>query len=225
YSSSAAKPPVAVGCLLRFGVAALVAGAVSMLCGSIGAFYLWKVSDKNVYNVHYSMSVNGKVEEGSMEIVSNNNLEKFQTGRIQFSGGKKHYIKSQIKTFQRCISPSQEDEIMPVKFDKKSLIWVAADRPLKTSSFLSTKVLDLCGDLPIFWLQHTYPKEIQERRRKLQDRWKTEKKLCTVYQLDQDYTHCQRICEPLGYNYRGCQVSYRDILPCCWWVACILGVV
>lgn len=58
----------------------------------------------------------------------------------------------------RCVSPSQEDEIMPVKFDEKSLIWVAADRPLKNSSFLSTKILDLCGDLPIFWLQHTYPK-------------------------------------------------------------------
>lgn len=58
----------------------------------------------------------------------------------------------------RCVSPSQEDEIMPVKFDEKSLIWVAADRPLKNSSFLSTKILDLCGDLPIFWLQPTYPK-------------------------------------------------------------------
>uniref|UniRef100_A0A4W5M722 Leukocyte cell-derived chemotaxin 1 n=1 Tax=Hucho hucho TaxID=62062 RepID=A0A4W5M722_9TELE len=51
-----------------------------------------------------------------------------------------------------------EDEIMAVKFDKKSLIWVAADRPLKNSSFLSTKILDVCGDLPIFWLQPTYTK-------------------------------------------------------------------
>lgn len=58
----------------------------------------------------------------------------------------------------RCLSPCQEDEIMPVKFDEESLMWVAADQPLKDSSFLSTKILDLCGDLPIFWLQPTYPK-------------------------------------------------------------------
>lgn len=35
---------------------------------------------QQVYNVHYSMSVNGKVEEGSMEIDSENNLERFVTG-------------------------------------------------------------------------------------------------------------------------------------------------
>lgn len=33
-----------------------------------------------VYNVHYSMSINGKVEEGAMEIDSANNMESFSTG-------------------------------------------------------------------------------------------------------------------------------------------------
>lgn len=33
-----------------------------------------------VYNVHYSMSINGKVEEGTMEIDTENNMEKFSTG-------------------------------------------------------------------------------------------------------------------------------------------------
>ena len=33
-----------------------------------------------VYNVHYSMSINGKVEEGSMEIDAVNNMERFRTG-------------------------------------------------------------------------------------------------------------------------------------------------
>lgn len=33
-----------------------------------------------VYNVHYSMSINGKVEEGTMEIDSANNMERFSTG-------------------------------------------------------------------------------------------------------------------------------------------------
>lgn len=32
-----------------------------------------------VYNVHYSMSINGKVEEGSMEIDAANNMERFST--------------------------------------------------------------------------------------------------------------------------------------------------
>lgn len=45
------------------------------------------------------------------------------------------------------------------------------------------------------------------------------------------YTHCQRICEPLGgyhpwpYHYRGCRVACRVIMPCNWWVARILGLV
>lgn len=33
-----------------------------------------------VYNVHYSMSINGNVEEGSMEIDATNNMERFRTG-------------------------------------------------------------------------------------------------------------------------------------------------
>lgn len=46
---------------------------------------------------------------------------------------------------------------MPVKFEEHSPIWVAADQPLKDNSFLSTKILDLCNDVPIFWLHPTYP--------------------------------------------------------------------
>lgn len=33
-----------------------------------------------VYNVRYSMNINGEVREGSMEIDSDNNLERFTTG-------------------------------------------------------------------------------------------------------------------------------------------------
>lgn len=45
------------------------------------------------------------------------------------------------------------------------------------------------------------------------------------------YTHCQRVCEPLGghqpwpYHYQGCRVVCRVIMPCNWWVARILGLV
>lgn len=37
-------------------------------------------SSVQVYNIHYSVSINGKIEEGSMEIDSENNLERFKTG-------------------------------------------------------------------------------------------------------------------------------------------------
>ena len=47
---------------------------------------------------------------------------------------------------------------MPVKYEENSLIWVAGDQPVKDNSFLSSKVLELYGDLPIFWLKPTYPK-------------------------------------------------------------------
>lgn len=51
--------------------------------------------------------------------------------------------------------PPQEDEVMPAKLEDE-LIWVAADAPLSDPAFLSTKIKDLCGDLPIFWLRPAY---------------------------------------------------------------------
>lgn len=57
-----------------------------------------------------------------------------------------------------CFSSCQTDEIMPVRFDEEFLMWVAAKQPLKDTSFLSNKVLSLCGELPIYWLQPIYPK-------------------------------------------------------------------
>lgn len=53
---------------------------------------------------------------------------------------------------------AQEGKIMPVKYEGSSLIWVAVGQPVRDNSFLSAKVLELCGDLPIFWLKPTYPK-------------------------------------------------------------------
>lgn len=44
---------------------------------------------------------------------------------------------------------------MPAKFED-NLIWVAADAPVPDSSFLSSKITDLCGELPIFWLRPAY---------------------------------------------------------------------
>ncbi|XP_067117346.1 leukocyte cell-derived chemotaxin 1 [Osmerus mordax] len=317
---SGTRSPAAFGRQLWFGGAALVIGAILMFCGAIGAFYLWKGSDRSVYNVRYSMSINGKVKEGTMEIDSDNNLERFRTGSgsdeaveihdfhigitgIHFSGGQKCYIKSQVKASlpdvdsfnKQSLMFDLTDDIMPVKFDDESLIWMAADHPLKDTSFLSTTILDHCGGLPIFWLQPTYHKDGERRKRDTQrakrqfdmEEFETaaeerntvgrvenstskravedEGGLASAvgsgfnpenpYHRSQDgdegtmtfdpmldhrgicctecrrsYTHCQRICEPLGghwpwpYNYRGCQVACRVILPCRWWVARILGI-
>ncbi|XP_018621649.1 leukocyte cell-derived chemotaxin 1 [Scleropages formosus] len=305
YTAGSAKPSGS-GRLLKIGALVLITGALLLLFGAIGAFYFWKVSDKHVYNVHYSMSINGKVEEGSMEIDAENNLERFVTGSgndeavevhdfhigitgIRFAGGEKCYIKTQAKAHlpevetlnKESLMFDLEDEIMPVKFDDESLIWVATDQPLKDNSFLSSKILDLCGDLPIFWLRPTYPKDVERKRRDLgrakrqsqprsnnmaaaeerntADRGQEEEEptfnpenpyhrnlegeesmtfdtmldhqgICCA-ECQRGYTHCQRICEPLGgympwpYAYRGCRVACRVIMPCRWWVGRILGIV
>ncbi|XP_043927622.1 leukocyte cell-derived chemotaxin 1 [Protopterus annectens] len=311
YSAVTGKPTTSSR-LLKFGAVVLLVGAVLLLLGTIGAFYFWKVSDKHVYNVHYSMSINGRVQEGSMEIDTENNQETFKTGSgndeavevhdfqigitgIRFAGGEKCYIKAQSKAHlpdmdslsKETMSFDLEDEIMPAKFDEESLIWIAAEEPIKDNSFLSPKILDLCGELPIFWLRPTYPKDGQRKKREVK-RMKRQRTPATASRnqdadravpearsprpeeeeeetptfnpenpyhqiegeegemiidprLDHEgiccaecrrgYTHCQRICEPLRgyypypYNYDGCRVSCRVIMPCRWWVARILGLV
>ncbi|XP_049904892.1 leukocyte cell-derived chemotaxin 1-like [Epinephelus moara] len=307
--------------LLRFGAVALIVGAVLMLCASVAALYLWKVSDKNVYNVRYSMNINGEVRQGSVEIDSDNNLQRFKTGSgaeeaveihdfqigitgIRFFGGDKCYIKSQIKASlphmgahnKESLMFDLTDEDIPVRFDERFVIWVSAEQPMKDTSFLSDKILGLCGELPIYWLQPIYPKDGERRKRDAQrakrqfnieefeaaaeekdpvshaeddtsrvveeeegaqsaagsaynpenpyhrsgaageegaltfDTMLDHQGICCS-ECQRSYTHCQRICEPLRgywpwpYNYRGCQVACRVIMPCRWWVARILGVV
>uniref|UniRef100_A0AAY4ASE4 Leukocyte cell-derived chemotaxin 1 n=1 Tax=Denticeps clupeoides TaxID=299321 RepID=A0AAY4ASE4_9TELE len=92
---------------------------------------------------------------------------------IRFSGGEKCYIKTQAKGHlpeidglnKDSLTFDLEDEIMPAKFEEESLIWVASEQPLKDNSFLSAKILDLCGDLPIFWLRPIYPNGGQKKKR------------------------------------------------------------
>ncbi|XP_023154038.1 leukocyte cell-derived chemotaxin 1-like [Amphiprion ocellaris] len=188
YSAVAVKP-AATGRLLKAGIAVLIAGALLLLLGAVGAFYFWNNNEKHVYNVHYSMSINGKVEEGSMEIDTANNMERFSTGSgsdeavevhdfeigitgIRFAGGEKCYIKTQVKARlpdvealnKDALTFDLEDEVMPAKFED-DLIWVAADTPLSDSTFLSNKIKDLCEDLPIFWLRPTYSASSQRKRR------------------------------------------------------------
>lgn len=283
-----AVKPTATGRLIKAGIAVLIAGALLLLLGAVGAFYFWNNNEKHVYNVHYSMSINGKVEEGTMEIDSAKNMERFTTGGgadeavevhdfeigitgIRFAGGEKCYIKTQVKAHlpdvetlnKDTLTFDLEDEVMPAKFD--DMTWVAADTPLSDSAFLSNRIKDLCGDLPIFWLRPTYATSGQRKRRAVprqrhqvdaEEDVEAEFNPENPYQralegeggnmnidpmLDhhgiccaecrRGYTHCMRVCEPLGgynpypYNYRGCRVVCRIIMPCRWWVARALGIV
>ncbi|XP_072120472.1 leukocyte cell-derived chemotaxin 1 [Mobula birostris] len=329
-----AVKPSSSGRLLKIGAVILITGSALLVLGAIGAFYFWKVNDKNVYNMHYSMSINGKVKDASLEIDTENNLETFRTGSgneeaveihdfqtgitgIRFAGGEKCYIKAQAKAHlpdieslkTEAVSFELEDEIMPAKFEEESLIWMAADQPIKDHAFLSPKVLELCGDLPIYWLRPTYTKDGQRRRRSVDhekplipdpyyyefefnpgavddfgqivgvpaevdvettevqaqdarandtipeeggpstfnaenpyhrildgegatmtfDPMLDHQGICCA-ECRRSYSHCQRICEPLGgyipwpYNYQGCRVACRLIMPCSWWVGRILGV-
>lgn len=167
----------------------LIAGAVLLLVGAVGAFYVWNNNDRHVYNVHYSMSINGKVEEGSMEVDAVNNMERFRTGSgpdeavevhdfqigitgVRFAGGEKCYIKTQVKArlpdvetlSKDAMTLELEDEVMPAKFEEDCLIWTTGDAPLADSAFLSTTIKELCGDLPIFWLRPTYTSGGQKKR-------------------------------------------------------------
>ncbi|GAB1299128.1 Leukocyte cell-derived chemotaxin 1 [Apodemus speciosus] len=314
--------------LLKVGAVVLISGAVLLLFGAIGAFYFWKGNDNHIYNVHYTMSINGRLQDGSMEIDAANNLETFKMGSgaeeaievndfqntnrselldrmhppgitgIRFAGGEKCYIKAQVKaripevgtvTKQSISELKNEGKIMPVKYEENSLIWVAVDQPVKDNSFLSSKILELCSDLPIFWLKPMYPKAnstgIQRERREVVrnnapsatrgpqgeprgnagpgrpsngtrpdvqddeepfnpdnpyhqqegesmtfDPRLDHEGICCI-ECRRSYTHCQKICEPLGgyypwpYNYQGCRSACRVVMPCSWWVARILGMV
>ncbi|KAL6048810.1 hypothetical protein STEG23_032380 [Scotinomys teguina] len=192
YATVTVKKPSSPKHLLKVGAVVLISGAALLLFGAIGAFYFWKGDDNHIYNVHYTMSINGKLQDGSMEIDAGNNLETFKMGSgaeeatevndfqngitgIRFAGGEKCYIKAQVKArvpevgivTKQSMSSELEGKIMPVKYEENSLIWVAVDQPVRDKSFLGSKVLELCGNLPIFWLKPMYPKEIQRQRREV----------------------------------------------------------
>ena len=47
YTAVAVKP-VATGRLLKSGIVVLIAGAILLLFGAIGAFYFWNINNKHV---------------------------------------------------------------------------------------------------------------------------------------------------------------------------------
>ncbi|KAG7261243.1 hypothetical protein CRUP_017248 [Coryphaenoides rupestris] len=49
YSASVAAKPAGTGRLLRAGVAVLIAGAILLLFGAVGAFYVWNNNERHVF--------------------------------------------------------------------------------------------------------------------------------------------------------------------------------
>ncbi|XP_056436286.1 leukocyte cell-derived chemotaxin 1-like [Gadus chalcogrammus] len=177
-ASSPARPST-LSRLLKCAAIALIVGALVMLCASVGAFYQWKVSDKNVHNVHYNMRINGELREGTVEVDPPNHQETFTTGSgdqeaveihdfqtgisgLRFFRGEKCYIKPHIKAplpdlggYTERLTSDLSEETLPVRLDQDSVIWVAADLPTQDTRFLSPKILALCGDAPVYWLHPT----------------------------------------------------------------------
>ncbi|KAL7866296.1 hypothetical protein SRHO_G00115430 [Serrasalmus rhombeus] len=198
--------PLGNGCLWRTGVAVLITGAGLILLGAIGAFHLWKDSGKQVISVHYSVSLNGKQADASMEIDSANNLERIRTGSgdgeavevhdfqagvtaVWFFGEDKCYIRSQTKAKLPELGTSPKDSVT-IQLRRQDS---------ETGTLVFDPMLDHRG-------------------------------ICCS-ECQHGHTHCERICEPLGgywpwpYNYRGCRVACRVILPCRWWAARMMGLV
>uniref|UniRef100_A0A8C1H8I9 Leukocyte cell-derived chemotaxin 1 n=1 Tax=Cyprinus carpio carpio TaxID=630221 RepID=A0A8C1H8I9_CYPCA len=138
-------------------VVAFIAGAILLLFGGIGAFCLWKVSEKEVISAHYS-NIDIKIEDdsyaGDGKIVE---VPDFKAGitAVKFPGKEKCYIKSQVRS-----ELSEEAE----KSDVGTLVWIASEEPLKDVSFLSSEILRFCGDLPIYWHHPANSRASRKRR-------------------------------------------------------------
>uniref|UniRef100_A0A4W3H3T0 Leukocyte cell-derived chemotaxin 1 n=1 Tax=Callorhinchus milii TaxID=7868 RepID=A0A4W3H3T0_CALMI len=250
---------------LRTGSLVLFAGVVLLLLGCFGIRYYWKGNGNKVYNTLYRINIHGAIEESIMEINAADNFETFSMGNgshesveihdfkagltgIRFAGGEKCYIKTQtkiilpdiaaIKNDEELISP--QDEIMPAQFDE-SLVWMAAEQPIKDQHFLlNSKVLEVCGNLPVYWLRPSYLKGKKTRNASIKhvrtnmrpssspkptgSVQLTENEIYVDRRLDEQgfccadchhgHTHCRRICEPLG-GYMPYPYYYRGCRVIC----------
>ncbi|XP_067301244.1 leukocyte cell-derived chemotaxin 1 isoform X2 [Pseudorasbora parva] len=133
--------------LRRTAFVVFIAGAVLLLFGGIGAFYLWKVTEKEVI---YSRNIDIKMTEDYSEAYGGKVVEvqdlKAGITAVKIPGREKCYIRSQVRPEQ----PEEEDSVA-VKSDVAPLVWIASEEPVKDNSFLSPEMLQFCGDLPIFW--------------------------------------------------------------------------
>ncbi|KAK3510832.1 hypothetical protein QTP70_022779, partial [Hemibagrus guttatus] len=253
YAAVAVKPSGSVRAL-KIAVGALCVGAALLLLGAVGAFYFWNGNDKHVYSVHYSMSIDGKMEEGSMEIDTLNNLERFTTGSkngeavevhdfqigitgIRFTGGEKCYVKPEAKGHLPDLESLNKESLT---FDLYITLIV------HHIYFRIFNKLQLKGEQkkPVPRARRQAPEDNvsfnpnnpYHRREEGEDSPMTVDTMLDhsgvcCSECRRSYSHCMRVCEPLGgyepwpYHYRGCRQVCRLIMPCSWWVARIMGLV
>ncbi|KAK7154678.1 hypothetical protein R3I94_007873 [Phoxinus phoxinus] len=161
YSADSLKP----GGFLRVRrtvVFVFIAGALLLLFGGVGAFYLWKVTEKEAVSAHYR-NIDVKMTGGDSDAGDAKTVEvrDFKAGitAVKFPGKEKCYIKSQVTS-----ELSEEEGDVAVKSELASLVWIASDEPLKDSSFLSPEILRFCGDLPIHWHHPANSRALRKRR-------------------------------------------------------------
>ncbi|XP_077073190.1 leukocyte cell-derived chemotaxin 1 isoform X3 [Siphateles boraxobius] len=160
YSAVSLKPAGFLR-LRRTVVFVFIAGAVLLLFGGVGAFYLWKVTEKQAISAHYSRNIDIKMTEDYAGDAKTVEVRDFKAGitAVKFPGKEKCYIKSQARS-----EPSEQDGDGVAGSDVASLVWIASDEPLKDSSFLSPEILRFCGDLPIYWHHPANSRALRKRR-------------------------------------------------------------
>ncbi|XP_056320844.1 leukocyte cell-derived chemotaxin 1 isoform X1 [Danio aesculapii] len=262
----------------KTALVAFIAGAALLLFGGVGAFYLWKVTEKEAISAHLGRNIDIKIEDDSDsaegKIVE---VQDFKAGitAVKFPGKEKCFIKSQARTELSEVEAG-------VKAEVASLVWITSEEPLKDSSFLSPEILRFCADLPIYWHHPANSRALRKRRSVTRMRRQTSaginrqparrrnstasarderptgpeynpenpyhqqnqgsegtmvfdpmldhRGICCT-ECHRSYTHCERVCEPLGgywpwpYNYHGCRPVCRLIMPCRWWAARVMGLV
>lgn len=81
----------------------------------------------------------------------------FSNSNLYFIYEKRNVMSSSLCASEQTLSWTsdlcQDTEIVTVKSDVDSVVWLVSEEPLKDSSFLSSEILRFCGDLPVYW-QH-----------------------------------------------------------------------
>uniref|UniRef100_A0A8C2E992 Leukocyte cell-derived chemotaxin 1 n=1 Tax=Cyprinus carpio TaxID=7962 RepID=A0A8C2E992_CYPCA len=225
-------------------VVAFIAGAILLLFGGIGAFCLWKVSEKEV-----------------MQLFSNLLQKNITFGSIYQIQPTKEAEKSDVGTLVWIAS---EEPLKDVSFLSSEILRFCGDLPIYWHHPANSRASRKRRSVARVRRQNTGGLNRQQARRRNSTSSAREDEqptgpdynpenpyhrneegseghmvfdpmldhlgICCT-ECHRSYTHCERVCEPHGgyqawpYNYHGCRQVCRVIMPCRWWAARVLGLV
>lgn len=165
---------------------ALILGLVFLIL-TLGIFSLrqfWSPSLGKVYDHEYKAVLDGMETESVMEIDPAHRIEIFRMGNgddevlevhdfkngitgIRFAKHQRCYIRSQTRDLPRVTEEEAKDtellvgetEGMDMQVED-SQVWVPAEEPISNRAFLlSSKIWEICQDLPIHWI---HPSPLRE---------------------------------------------------------------